>query len=59
MTTIPPTQNPRAYATHLLLAWQAELLARHYQGIARPPKLLDLIQTELARRKDAAIPDTK
>ena len=59
MTTIPPTQNPRAYATRLLLAWQAELLTRHYQGIARPPKLLDLIQTELARRQAEAIPDTQ
>ncbi|WP_233635642.1 hypothetical protein [Hymenobacter setariae] len=56
---IPPTQNPRAYATHLLAAWQQELAQRHYQGIARPPRLLALITQELARRQGAAIPNSK
>lgn len=58
MSTVPPLTNPRAYATHLLAAWAEELEHRHYQGIARPPKLLATIQTELARRQ-AAIPNKK
>jgi hypothetical protein len=56
---VPPTSNPRAYATHLLAAWEQELGQRTYQGIARPPRLLAAITTELARRKAEAPPKLK
>lgn len=52
---VPPVQNPRAYATHLLLAYRHELEGRRYQGIGRPPDTLATIKKELARRA-AAIP---
>jgi hypothetical protein len=51
---IPPITNPRAYATHLLVAWQAELLERQAPSKpGRPNALLALITVELARRKQA------
>lgn len=52
---VPPVQNPRAYATHLLLAYRHELESRRYRGIARPPDTLATIKQELARRQ-ALIP---
>lgn len=56
MTGIPPLTNPRAYATHLLAAWLRQLLQAE---AGRPSPLLPVLKTELARRKAAAIPDTK
>ncbi|MGI4863711.1 MAG: hypothetical protein ACRYFZ_07275 [Janthinobacterium lividum] len=47
---IPPIIRPQAYATHLLLAWQAELLRRQALGRGAPSQLLQTITAELARR---------
>jgi hypothetical protein len=54
---IPPSLNPRAYASHLLLAWQAELQQRRRQS--RSEQLLAKIDSELARRKAEAPPKLK
>lgn len=47
---IPAIQNPRAYATHLLKAWQQELLRRQTLGRGAPSQLLKTITAELTRR---------
>jgi hypothetical protein len=47
---IPPINNVRAYATHLLKAWQEELLRRQALGRGAPSQLLKTITAELTRR---------